>query len=355
MAMKVRKSRILFNSWGSFILLNLIIAAVLVMFQCPKCLLSLTGIYGILPEFSFSFLMSSSLSFGGSKVEDYFDTRISWIEQPGKRLILTAVSYLVYSFVISFILVTGYVLITVEAVTVQNISWTRIIANTRFPILVAMFIISIFISRSWLFEWRNTAIEAEQLKSENLASQYQSLKDQLNPHFLFNSLNVLSNLVYENADKSAAFIQQLAKIYRYVLDVQEEELVSLEKELDFAENYLSLQKIRFEESLEYYIDVNQPKGYFIPPLSLQLLLENAVKHNVASLKNPLKILIVQEGDVLKVKNLLQPKLANTTVEKGIGLVNIKRRYALLSNHTPQIIKTAHEFIVELPLLKLSTA
>jgi hypothetical protein len=144
--------------------------------------------------------------------------------------------------------------------------------NTLMPISVALIIITIFISRSWLYEWRSAAIEAEQLKSEKFASQYQSLKDQLNPHFLFNSLNVLSNLVYESADKSAEFIQQLSKIYRYVLDVQNRELVGLEKEVVFAENYLSLQKIRFEQSLEYFIDVNQMKGWNIPPLSLQLSL-----------------------------------------------------------------------------------
>jgi LytS/YehU family sensor histidine kinase len=260
---------------------------------------------------------------------------------------------MVYSFIVSYILVVLYVLISVEGVNLTNINWIGMLENTLGPTFIALIIITIFISRSWLYEWRSAAIEAEQLKSENMASQYQSLKDQLNPHFLFNSLNVLSNLVYESADKSAEFIQQLSKIYRYVLEVQQEELVGLDREIGFAENYLNLQKIRFEGSLEYFIDVHHLKGYYLPPLSLQLLLENAIKHNIASLEKPLKIMIEQADGNLIVRNILQPKLTKEESKTGIGLSNIKKRYALLSNQSPNIIETEKEFIVELPLIKLN--
>lgn len=268
---------------------------------------------------------------------------------------MTATSYMIYSFIVSFILVLFYILISVDGVNLTNINWIRMLNNTLMPISIALVIITIFTSRSWLYEWRSAAIEAEQLKSENIASQYQSLKNQLNPHFLFNSLNVLSNLVYESADKSAEFIQQLSKIYRYVLEVQQEELVGLDREIGFAENYLNLQKIRFEGSLEYFIDVRQFKGFYLPPLSLQLLLENAIKHNIASLEKPLKIRIEQADGNLIVRNVLQPKLTKEDSKTGIGLPNIKKRYALLSNQSPKITETEKEFIVELPLLKLSGA
>ena len=102
---------------------------------------------------------------------------------------------------------------------------------------IALGFMALFTTRSWLLEWRKSALEAEILRNEKLSSQYQSLKDQLNPHFLFNSLNVLSNLVYEDADRSAAFIQKLSKIYRYVLEAQKEELIELEKEVAFTKNY----------------------------------------------------------------------------------------------------------------------
>lgn len=346
-------SATIFYSLRRFVLLNFAISTCLTVISFPTSFLSLEGIKAIWPDWTFAFLMSSSLSMGGFKVEEYFDKRISWIEKPVKRLLLTAASYMVFSFLVSFVLVTLYVVVSVEGVGFHNLSYVRVLENTVMPIMVALMIITIFISRSWLFEWRNAAIEAEQLKSEKLASQNQFLKDQLNPHFLFNSLNVLSNLVYESADRSAEFIQQLSKIYRYVLDVQQEQLVSLKRELDFAEHYLSLQKIRFENSLEYFIDVRENQNLFLPPLSLQLLLENAIKHNIASREKPLKIMIQQENESLIVRNVLQPKISLERSEKGIGLENITKRYALLSDKSPSIQKTASEFIVTLPLLHLN--
>lgn len=342
----------IFRSLWKFILLNIGIVFILLIVQCPSCLFSWEGLVSRRNELIFSFLMSSALSFGGYYVDHFFEGRISWIKEPFKRFLATVITYMVYSFVVSFILISGMVLVLVEEVNIHNISWSRMLENTIMPTIIAFIIISIFISRGWLMEWRNVAIEAEKLRSEKLASQYQSLKDQLNPHFLFNSLNVLSNLVYESADRSAEFIQQLAKIYRYVLDVQQEELVDLDAELVFAENYLSLQKLRFEKNLEYFIDVQETQGYYLPPLSLQLLLENAVKHNIASKEKPLKIMIQKEDDRLIVRNILQPKNSPSDEGSGIGLENIRQRYALLSKEKPEIRESSTEFIVVLPLLKV---
>ena len=218
---------------------------------------------------------------------------------------------------------------------------------------IALVFMSLFTTRSWLFEWRKSAIEAEQLRTEKMASQYQSLKDQLNPHFLFNSLNVLSSLIYEDADKSAAFIQKLSKIYRYVLEVQKEEIVELSKELDFARNYLELQKIRFEDNLQFTIQVNSEKDFFLPPLSLQLLLENAVKHNIASKENPLFIHIQQKGNELWISNTFQPKMSLAEPSTGVGLENIRMRYQLLSSKNIEVTQTENEFIVRLPLLLIA--
>ncbi|EOZ92143.1 hypothetical protein A33Q_4236 [Indibacter alkaliphilus LW1] len=342
----------IFKSFWKFILLNLGIVLVLSLFQCPSCFFSWEIFISNRNQFIFSFLMSSSLSFGGYWVDRFYESKISWIKEPLKRFLATVITYMLYSFIVSFILITGMVLILVEEVNIYNISWIRMVENTIMPTIIAFIIISIFISRGWLMEWRNAAIEAEKLRTEKFASQYQSLKDQLNPHFLFNSLNVLSNLVYESADKSADFIQQLSRIYRYVLEVQNEELASLQDELVFAENYLSLQKIRFEESLEYFMDIDDAAGFYIPPLSLQLLLENAIKHNVASKKQPLKIFISKKADQLEVRNILQPKSVKESPSSGIGLENIQKRYKLLSGKTPEVEDTGKEFIVSLPLLKI---
>lgn len=348
-----KSSQGLWNNLNKFLIINLCIAAILTILFCPKCFLTWEGIVNIIPDFFYSFVISMTLSFGGSKVEEYFDERISWISYPVKRLFFTIITYLVYSFIVSFIIVFAYVFLQGQF-SLDNIPWKSLLEFTTVPMKIAFVFMAIFTTRSWLLEWRKSAIEAEQLRSEKLASQYQGLKDQLNPHFLFNSLNALSNLVYEDPDRSAAFIQKLSKIYRYVLDVQNEELVELEKEVSFAKNYLELQKIRFEDSLEFKIELNKTNEVYLPPLSLQLLLENAIKHNVVSQENPLFINIIQKGEVLWVSNTFQPKPIHDEPSKGIGLENIRLRYKHLSQKKINVTVTENEYLVQLPLLKLSS-
>jgi LytS/YehU family sensor histidine kinase len=217
------------------------------------------------------------------------------------------------------------------------------------PTAIALFITLILTSRAFLLEWRRASIETEQMKNERLKVQYQSLKDQLNPHFLFNSLNVLSNLVYENPDTANAFIEKLARVYRYVLDVQQEELVSLDREIAFAKSYLELQKIRFGDKLNYYVDVAPDSSVFIPPLALQLLLENALKHNKATRDSPLQIDISRKDDVLEVNNNLQ-KRSDDAPPSGIGLANIRERYRFFTEIPVGIHQHNGTFSAVLPLI-----
>lgn len=341
----------LWKNFRKFILLNLGIAAILQVFYCPICFLSWENFALLWSDFLFSFLVSMALSWGGSRVQEYWDSRISWIKEPIKRMVAAGVTYLIYSFIVSYIIVFLYAWAEGQF-TLDQIPWKGILNYSFTPMTIAMVFMAIFTARSWLFEWRKSALEAEQLRSSRLATQYQSLKDQLNPHFLFNSLNALSNLVYEDADKSASFIQKLSKIYRYVLDVQHEELVELDRELEFAKNYLELQKIRFEENLGYSISVPKCKGCYLPPLSLQLLLENAIKHNIASQDNPLFIQILQKENELWVSNTFQPKSSQNEPSTGVGLENIRQRYQILSDQSPSITQKENEFLVRLPFLKI---
>lgn len=336
-----------------FLLVNFLIALSLQVIFCPICFLSVKDLISLFPDFLFSFCVSMALSYGGNSVQEYWDPRVSWIHEPVKRLLATVSTYMIYAFVVSFFIVFVYAWIEWKF-ELSQVPWRGILKFTLTPMSIALVFMAIFTARSWLMEWRKSAIEAEQLRSEKLASQYQSLKDQLNPHFLFNSLNALSNLIYEDADRSAAFIQKLSKIYRYVLDVQQEELVELDRELDFAKNYLELQKIRFEENLNFKLEVPNCKGCFLPPLSLQLLLENAIKHNIASQENPLYISILQKGDELWVSNTFQPKASQNEPSTGVGLENIRSRYRILSDRTPEIFQSEHEFLVKLPLLKVNS-
>jgi sensor histidine kinase YesM len=345
------KETSIWESFPKFIGVNLIIASILIVIFCPTCFLTWEGIKSLFPDFIAAFIFSSVLSFGGNQVDSFFDKRMSWIQYPIKRVILTIATYMAYSFIASYIVIVIYALLS-RQIFIDNIPWKELFQYTTTPMLIALVFMSIFTTWSWLGEWRKSAIEAEKLKSEKLASQYQGLKDQLNPHFLFNSFNVLSNLVYEDADKSAEFIQKLSRIYRYVLEVQNEELVSLKKELDFARNYLDLQKIRFEESLQFSIKTFDENSHWIPPLSLQLILENAVKHNIISKELPLFIHIIQKENEVWISNTFQPKKTKEEPSTGVGLNNINLRYELLSNRKPEVIQNEEEFLVILPLLKI---
>jgi sensor histidine kinase YesM len=347
-----RGSRKFWNFSPTFLGVNFLIAMGIALLQCPECFLSLAGLQAIWDDILVSFVMSCMLSYGGFLFEDYFDRTISWIKFPLKRLVLECLGYFLYVFLISFIIIFIDQYFFREAFTWRNIPWKDLINWTKFPMRISFVISFLLISRSFLLEWRKAAIETEQLKTERVAQQFQSLKDQLNPHFLFNSLNVLSNLVYENADTAARFIHRLSKIYRYVLDVQHEELVPLEKELDFAENYLALQKIRFEESLKFQIHVPRNQPGFLPPLSLQLLLENAIKHNIASSEHPLRIHITLENNALVVENNLQLKSRTPEDSTGIGLSNISKRYELLSEQRISVSNGGKWFVVKLPLLRV---
>jgi len=335
-----------------FFLVNFLIAFLTTFSFCPGCYFSLDGLGRIWPSFLISFTISMALSYGSSKFTHYFDRTVPWIRYPAKRLILQTLFYMIYAFCASYIIIVFTLLFVKQSYTITTIPWIGLMSETKLPLVLAFIVSAVFISRSFLMEWRKAAIETEQLKTERYAQQYQSLKDQLNPHFLFNSLNVLSNLVYDNADHAAQFIRQLSKIYRYVLDVQQEELVSFQRELEFAENYLSLQKIRFEEGLQYTIEVDKTKTGYLPPLSLQLLLENAIKHNISSIANPLCIEITLEENALIVKNNLQIKSSIPEESAGIGLSNIKKRYELLSSENMLVDDTNGHFTVRLPLLKL---
>ncbi len=190
------------------------------------------------------------------------------------------------------------------------------------------------------------------VQKENLQSQFEVLKQQVNPHFLFNSLNVLTSLIKVEPDLAESFTERLSKVYRYVLENKEKDLVSLSTELEFLNAYMFLLEIRFMKKL--FIDIDIDKSYYdyqILPIAIQLIMENAIKHNSFSKARPLKIEIFIDDKkrlgIVNNLNLRETKLVST----GVGLENIKRRYALVSDQSPEFTKTAEHFIAKLPLLK----
>lgn len=190
------------------------------------------------------------------------------------------------------------------------------------------------------------------LQKENLQSQFDMLKNQVNPHFLFNSLNVLISLIKLDADLAEKFTEQLSKVYRYVLENKEKDLVTIETELDFLQSYIFLLKIRFSEKLQVKIDIaSKYREWKIIPLALQLLIENAIKHNTFSRRNPLVISVFSDDNhLLNVRNNLQVRDTDYP-STGVGLKNITNRYELISDTKPVFERAEDEFIAQIPLLQ----
>ena len=198
-------------------------------------------------------------------------------------------------------------------------------------------------------QWSDALKREQKLEKEKLLFQYETLKNQVNPHFLFNSLNTLSSLVKSNPELSEHFIQKLSNIYRYVLENQEKELVPLKDEMQFVKDYFELQQIRDEEKIGMKIEVEVLDNQYVVPVSLQLLVENAIKHNAATRKNALLIKITSENnELLSIANNLQPK-TQVTQSSQKGLKNLNERCNLILGRPVEVVKTKHDFVVRLPV------
>lgn len=198
--------------------------------------------------------------------------------------------------------------------------------------------------------YNQTQLYAERLKKQHAEAQFEALRNQINPHFLFNSFNVLSALVHKDTDTASKFIEQLSTVYRYLLHNQQNKIVSLRDELSFLDSYIFLLKIRFQENLN--IEINIDEEYFdtyIAPATLQLLIENAIKHNVVSKSHPLDIKIVVNEKFIQVENSL--KLKEVKEEStGLGLKNIKKRYDYLCGENAIITNSNGVFSVKVPVI-----
>ncbi len=199
-------------------------------------------------------------------------------------------------------------------------------------------------------KYKDAQIEAETLKKQNAEARFEALRNQINPHFLFNSFNALASLVHKDADASSKFIEQLSNVYRYLLNNQQNKIVKLEEELAFIESYVYLLHIRFQDNLHIENLINQ-KYYktYIAPATLQLLIENAIKHNIVSKNKPLSIHIHSDNEYLIVENNIQLKEAKEE-STNLGLHNIKSRYDYLCGKDALIIKSNGKFTVKIPVI-----
>ncbi len=332
-----------FRTWTSFLIANFIVGV----------------LFHVFSDFHFNFInatitviwsmfISITLWLGNAYLQGLINRKYTWLDYPIHRFFWTIVSVVIYSVlaysvvqVIMYWFVVGYS----PMKTLKDISgqWTMIM-------MISFGVSFVTGAIGFLNGWKESEIKQEQLKTEMMSYKYEALKNQINPHFLFNSLNVLTDLVYENQELAVKFIHKFSDIYRYVLESRDKELQPLNEEKEFIEKFVFLLQIRFEEKLKVTIDLPNNPEDLIVPLAIQLLVENAVKHNEISKQFPLEINIYREEDFVVVTNSIQSKKTNEESSK-IGLKNLEQQYHFFTK-TPMIVSSDEkQFTVKIPIVK----
>jgi len=310
-----------------------------------------------LKSFIMTLLLSTMYSFvlgvGNGLINDFLNKKFPWSETTRTRAILSIISIIIGNFIlVYFCNYMNYVVIQKVATTEEFFSKKYGVTNW-FMINIALLISAFLHAKGFMEELKKTSrkeVVEQKLIAKSANAQFESLKNQLDPHFLFNSLNVLSSLIDENPAQAQKFTASMSKIYRYVLEQKDKELVTVEDEIEFAKTYCDLLKTRFEDSVDFIFDVKK-EDYrrYVVPLSLQLLLENCIKHNFATSSKPLVIKIFSDNDMLCIENNLQAR-EQMKESAGIGLANIVQRYALLTKKNVFIEKSEDYFKVKVPIL-----
>ena len=276
------------------------------------------------------------------------DKRFGWRDQPVityKWAIILSILYSVF-----WINLADYVFYHFYLELEGKQLYRHMLETGLITCMVSFLITSIFYSIAFFKSWREAVVREEQYKAESERFHYQMLKNQVNPHFLFNSLNTLTSLVEQKPQEAVTFIKKLSDVYRYVLEQHDNEMVTLQEEINLVNAYIFMQKHRYGENFSVSIRVEH-LSWKIPPMSLQMLIENAIKHNAITENNPLSITIEEQNGYLVVSNSLKPRrsLGNET---GIGLSNIKSSYEFLTSkpmtYGPE---NGMHFVVRIPLIE----
>ena len=296
----------------------------------------------------FTFCITLSITWINTSIANRIGRKYPWKQGWAKRLgielLLTSISAAIIIWIIAS------VLFVITDFHHQYSYGYMVFMNAVISVIINIILITGLEGWELFGMYKNSLIESEKLKRQNIESQYSALINQVNPHFLFNSLNVLSFLVSTNPEKAQEFISRFSWIYRYVLDVKDKSLVSLEQEMEFLNAYIFLQKLRYEDKLEFRVDISLPATeVYIPPLSLQILVENAIKHNEISFQYPMNIEVFIENDFLVVKNPVQIRM-DKEESTGFGLKHLLARYEHFTNREPVFGHVGNDYVARIPLL-----
>ncbi len=324
-------------------LILILIGNVLSIFTIPGHMWSLEI---VLRNCMFSILMGYPAWKGMLYIVVVLERKLPWLKDPVKRLVVQVLAMTLFAGIIIFIGFSIWIWLS------EDLSFRSVILFIL-PSLKVVYIfmfLSLILGNAVLFfkNWRDAAIQQEELKRAHLALQYQTLKDQVRPYFLFNSLSSLVTLINTDTEKATHFVHKLSDVYRYVLEQRDSELVPLREEVKFLEDYIYLQKIRYGENLQVHIKLELGQHRMMIPLSLQMLVENAIKHNEVSREHPLVIDIqTAVEDQVVIKNSLKKKEV-TEKSPGMGIENLQKRIAFFTEKPLLIQEEQQTFTVTIP-------
>lgn len=327
----------------------MIIVGVIISFMLHAVRLADTDSVGGTYSLPMSILLTFLIWEGNLWLDKQFAKKFPWTKRPALRIVLQVISNLIYSAGLIYCamqLYNKYICVVPEPTKDKFLSLSIIIGT-----LVSLLLLTVEFGSQFFNQWKLSLIEVERYKKESIEAQLEVLKGQINPHFLFNNLSVLSSLVYIDQDKAVEFINQFSKVYRYVIESNNKELVELNSELEFINSYIYLLKIRFGENIHFNVQIDSKyHTNLIPPMALELLLENSIKHNEVSKEKPLHVDVhTLKSNYLTISNNLQLR---NDVEPGtkLGLKNIQKRYAHYTSLPVIIEKNEQYFMVQIPLL-----
>jgi sensor histidine kinase YesM len=304
--------------------------------------------FSFLNDYFYSLVISFLIWEANRQVIIYTRRRFASYQESGKRILYTVIGTVVVTIVIMTMISAFY---DITDWWGYDYSLKNYVYNNFAALSYCILIGGIYEGIYYFRKWRTSELEAALLKKENLQSQLDSLKQQVSPHFLFNVLNTLSSLMRKDVDRAELFLDELSKVYRYLLRNNEDRLIDLDTELEFIASYFHLLATRYGDAIRLQLNIEEEaRSYMLPPLTLQLLIENTVKHNIIEKASPLVVNIQTCGPALTVSNNLQKKI-HKPPSNNIGLSNIAAKYKLLNAPDIVITETETMFSVIIPLLK----
>lgn len=295
----------------------------------------------------FTFLGGLLLAYPDLFLIHYLNRRYPWKTKLFVRVGLETLFVVLFGVIISVIITLVAHGINAYSDNLISVLWVNALITAVINLLLATALEGIV----FFGESEDARLREAQLRQELGQLKYEVLKNQINPHFMFNSLNVLSGLIDSDPKQAQKFVDEFSRVYRYVLETIEKPVVTVGEELDFIRSYMFLQKIRYGGNLKYSIEVSAEASQdYLPPLSLQLVLENAIKHNVINNAHPLLIEIFSDEENLVIRNNVKAKFS-AVKSTGIGQKNLIKRYAMIWHMKPEFkVETGH-YLVKLPLIK----